>query len=57
MLYELSESQVKNITVFLQRVDLKGSEAISLVSILQSLSSPFKEEQKNKEVSVSTNKK
>lgn len=37
MLYELSDQQVKNLTTFLQRVDLKGNEAISLVSIFQSI--------------------
>lgn len=43
MLYQLSEQQVKNLVSFLQRVDLKGNEAVALVSIFQSLSSPQKE--------------
>lgn len=33
MLYEFSDLQVKNLRVFLDRVDLKGAEAISLVEI------------------------
>lgn len=45
-LYELSDQQIKNLNIFLNRVDIKGSEAMSLVSVLQSLSTPFKLETK-----------
>ena len=43
MKYELSEEQVKNIFIFLNRVDLKGAEAAALLSIINSLSKPIEE--------------
>lgn len=42
--YELSQQQIENVIIFLQRVDLKGKEAVSLVSIFQSLANPLQEE-------------
>lgn len=33
MQYEFSDTQVKNLRIFLDRVDLKGAEAVSLVEI------------------------
>lgn len=46
MKYELSEEQVKNIFIFLNRTDLKGAEATALLSIIQALSTPIVEEKK-----------
>lgn len=43
MKYELSEEQVKNIFIFLNRVDLKGAEAAALLSIINALSKPIEE--------------
>lgn len=43
MKYELSEEQVKNIFIFLNRVDLKGSEAAALLGIVSALSKPVEE--------------
>lgn len=42
--YELSQQQVENAIIFLQRVDLKGKEAVSLVSIFQSFANPLQEQ-------------
>lgn len=39
-LYELSDVQIQNIRAFLDRVDLKGKEANSFVTILNNLSYP-----------------
>lgn len=41
MLFNLSNQDVKNINIFLNRVDLKGSESVSLVMILQALKKPL----------------
>jgi len=39
MIIELSPEQIRNIRAFLGRVDLKGNEAVALVSIFQALAS------------------
>lgn len=43
MLYELSDSQVKNLNIFLQRVDLKGSEAVEFALVISALSRPYEQ--------------
>lgn len=43
MLIELTEEQRDNVITLLERVDLKGSEAIAFVEIVQALYNPVEE--------------
>ncbi len=45
-LYELSDEIVKGILVLLDRVDLKGGEALSFVTITTALKNPVQQEAK-----------
>ena len=45
--YKLNDNDIKNLRIFLGRVDLKGQEAVSLVRILNALSQPMTAEQLN----------
>ena len=49
MIYELTNQQVKNLLVFLERTTLKGSENIALNEIIIAFSKPIKEEEKKDE--------
>ena len=40
MIYQFTDINVKNLRAFLARVDMKGSEAIAMVSIQHSLNNP-----------------
>ena len=42
MKIELTEQQLNNLQIFLQRVDLKGNEVQAFVEIMQVLNNPFK---------------
>jgi len=44
MKYEISDQIKNNLLVFLQRVDLKGSEALAFVELLNVLHNPLQEE-------------
>lgn len=51
MKIELTEQQLNNLQVFLQRADLKGNEALAYVEIIQALNSPLDlEEDKGKDI-------
>jgi len=45
--YKLNDNDIKNLRIFLARVDLKGQEAISLVRVLNALSLPMTTQQLN----------
>ena len=50
MKIELTEQQLNNLQVFLQRVDLKGNEVPAYVEIIQALNNPLDlEEDKGKD--------
>jgi len=46
MIYDISEENMKNLQIFLWRVDLKGSEVQAFINVNQALSTPIKEEQR-----------
>ena len=43
MKYELDKQDIQNLSVFLNRVELKGNEATALVLLLQKLNKPIVE--------------
>lgn len=49
MKFELTENQLSNLLVFMERVDLKGNEALSFMEIIQSLQSQFEEQHEQPE--------
>ena len=46
MKYELNEQTKNNLLVFLQRTELKGSEVVSFVELMQLFNNPIKDEVK-----------
>ena len=46
--YELSEEKVKNLSVFLARVQLQGQEVAAFNGIINALNSPIEEKDDNK---------
>lgn len=49
MKIEFTEEQVKNLEIFLSRVDLKGYEAIAFFQIMNAITKPKKDDQNEKD--------
>ena len=45
LLIEISEEQRNNLILLLERVDLKGSEAIAFIELIQALNNPVEREE------------